>query len=114
METYPLEFGKGFTFFASRLWQNGGWTGVDLFFVLSGFLIGGLLFAEAKKTNRIRVGRFLYRRGMKIYPAYYVLFLATIAFKLAFHQPMRLRAVLAEAFFLQNYLGGLKTGITSG
>jgi peptidoglycan/LPS O-acetylase OafA/YrhL len=107
METYPLEFGKGLTFYVTRLWQNGGWTGVDLFFVLSGFLIGGLLFAEVKKTNGLRVGRFLLRRGLKIYPAFYVLLLATFAFNLAFHRPMRPKSVIAEVFFLQNYLGGL-------
>jgi peptidoglycan/LPS O-acetylase OafA/YrhL len=53
-----------------RLWWNAGWVGVDLFFVLSGFLIGGLLFAEAKKTGRIRLGRFWVRRAFKILPPY--------------------------------------------
>lgn len=106
METFPLEFGKGITFYASRLWQNGGWTGVDLFFVLSGFLIGGLLFSEVRKRGTFGVGRFLLRRGLKIYPAFYAFLLATFAFNLAFHHPMRLRSVAAEIFFLQNYLGG--------
>lgn len=107
MATYPLEFGKGIAFYVSRLWQNGGWTGVDLFFVLSGFLIGGLLFAEVKKTNGLRVGRFLLRRGLKIYPAFYALLLATFVFNLSIHHPMRGKSVVAEVFFLQNYLGGL-------
>jgi peptidoglycan/LPS O-acetylase OafA/YrhL len=107
METFPFEFGKGVAFYVSRLWQNGGWTGVDLFFVLSGFLIGGLLFAEVKRTGRLRVGRFLLRRGLKIYPAFYALLFATFAFDLALHHPMRRTSVLAEFFFLQNYLGGL-------
>src|SRR5690348_5392426 len=49
-----------------------GWTGVDLFFVLSGFLISGLLFRELQRDGRLRVGRFLIRRGMKIWPAYFV------------------------------------------
>lgn len=52
---------------------NLGWTGVDLFFVLSGFLIGGLLFSEIHHTNDLNVKRFLIRRGFKIWPAYMVL-----------------------------------------
>lgn len=48
-----------------------GWMGVDLFFVLSGFLVGGLLIQEITKTGHIRVSRFLVRRMLKIWPAYY-------------------------------------------
>lgn len=48
-----------------------GWVGVDLFFVLSGFLIGTQLWKEVKRTNRIRIGRFLLRRGLRIWPLYY-------------------------------------------
>lgn len=49
--------------------------GVDLFFVLSGYLISRLLFAEIKRTGSIQVGRFWLRRGFKIWPAYYVTYL---------------------------------------
>src|SRR5438445_288292 len=52
-------------------WRHFGWIGVDLFFVLSGFLVGGLLIQEALHQERIRPGRFLVRRGLKIYPAFY-------------------------------------------
>ncbi|MGO9838164.1 MAG: acyltransferase family protein [Polyangiaceae bacterium] len=50
-----------------------GWTGVDLFFVLSGFLIGGLLFAELERYGRLDVRRFLVRRALRIWPPYYIL-----------------------------------------
>ena len=50
---------------------NIGWVGVDLFFVLSGFLISGLLFSEYKTRNSISFKRFFIRRGLKIYPAFY-------------------------------------------
>ena len=43
-----------------------GWTGVDLFFVLSGYLIGRQLWRERQRTGSIQVGRFLLRRGMRI------------------------------------------------
>jgi peptidoglycan/LPS O-acetylase OafA/YrhL len=57
---------------AARLWFQIGWLGVDLFFVLSGFLIGGLLVTELQRHGRIDVTRFLIRRGLKIYPPYFV------------------------------------------
>ena len=41
----------------------GGFTGVDVFFVLSGYLISGLLLAEAAVSDRIRVGRFYASRA---------------------------------------------------
>ena len=48
-----------------------GWTGVDLFFVLSGYLIGKQLWREFSRTGDIRIGRFLLRRGLRIWPLYY-------------------------------------------
>ncbi len=54
-----------------EFFKRTGWMGVDLFFVLSGFLVGGLLVQELSKTNTIRVGRFLLRRILRIWPAYY-------------------------------------------
>jgi peptidoglycan/LPS O-acetylase OafA/YrhL len=48
-----------------------GWTGVDLFFVLSGYLIGKQLWRELQRTGDIRIGRFLLRRGLRIWPYYF-------------------------------------------
>jgi peptidoglycan/LPS O-acetylase OafA/YrhL len=84
-------------------WQRIGWTGVDLFFVLSGFLIAGLLFKEQMHHGRIRFARFFTRRGFKIYPAFYVMIAATITNLWINRQPVRGRALLDELFFLQNY-----------
>src|SRR5207249_6092912 len=49
-----------------------GWIGVDLFFVLSGYLIGGQLLAPLARDRRINLGRFLARRALRIMPAYFV------------------------------------------
>src|SRR5207244_5859403 len=48
------------------------WTGVDLFFVLSGYLIGGQLLAPLARGQRINLGRFFARRALRIMPAYFV------------------------------------------
>jgi peptidoglycan/LPS O-acetylase OafA/YrhL len=47
-----------------------GWIGVDLFFVLSGYLIGGQLLAPLARDQRIKLGRFFNRRALRIMPAY--------------------------------------------
>jgi peptidoglycan/LPS O-acetylase OafA/YrhL len=49
-----------------------GWIGVDLFFVLSGYLIGGQLLAPLARGQRINLGRFFARRAFRIMPAYFV------------------------------------------
>lgn len=56
----------------TRYWFELGWTGVDLFFVLSGFLVGGLLFKEWRLNSSLDVKRFLIRRGFKIWPPYLI------------------------------------------
>jgi peptidoglycan/LPS O-acetylase OafA/YrhL len=69
-----LVFGRhGFIY---GTWMNVGWAGVDLFFVLSGFLISGLLFNEYQKTGEISLKRFYLRRGFKIYPAFWAMLTA--------------------------------------
>lgn len=85
-----------------------GWVGVDLFFVLSGYLVSGLLFREYQERGTISPGRFLIRRGLKIYPAFYALLLSTyIVVGTVLKRPTPWQPFAAEAFFLQNYLYGI-------
>lgn len=83
--------------------QKGGWVAVDLFFVLSGYLVSGLLFREFQKSGSIQPGRFLMRRGWKIYPAFWALIGFTIAFNFWYfgiHSPSK---TLVELSFMQSY-----------
>src|SRR3982751_3783154 len=48
-----------------------GWIGVDLFFVLSGYLIGGQLLAPLARNQQIDLPRFFARRALRIIPAYF-------------------------------------------
>jgi peptidoglycan/LPS O-acetylase OafA/YrhL len=48
---------------------GGGWIGVDIFFVLSGYLITSILVSEWRRTDTIRLGRFYAKRALRLYPA---------------------------------------------
>ncbi|HEX7132863.1 MAG TPA: acyltransferase family protein [Iamia sp.] len=59
-------------------WIPGGFVGVDVFFVLSGYLITGLLLTEAAERGSIALGRFYARRARRLLPASLVVLLAVI------------------------------------
>ena len=85
--------------------QSIGWTGVDLFFVLSGFLISGLLFTEFYKTGTLDVKRFWLRRGLKIWPSYYLVYgVAMLLTVIATGNSQLLITYAPNYVFIQNYL----------
>jgi peptidoglycan/LPS O-acetylase OafA/YrhL len=90
-----------------------GWCGVDLFFVLSGYLISGLLFKELQKEGRIDIPRFWLRRGLKIWPSYFIVYGSAIAMWCAYSlwrgnmpEVHRLlgEKLIPNLVFVQNYL----------
>jgi peptidoglycan/LPS O-acetylase OafA/YrhL len=85
---------------APLVWGN---SGVDLFFVLSGYLIARLILSEVRRTGRLGLRRFWYRRWMRTLPAYYVT-LAVIALSDWVVPPDRpWRNFWSYLVFLQNY-----------
>ncbi|MDE3205928.1 MAG: acyltransferase [Acidobacteriota bacterium] len=67
-------------FHAGIPWAAGGQLGVDVFFVLSGFLVTSLLLAEYRVEGTIRFGRFWVRRARRLLPALLVLLLVLCAY----------------------------------
>lgn len=57
-----------------------GWIGVDLFFLLSGYLIGGQLLAQLERSDDIKLRRFFARRAFRIMPAYLVVLMIYVFF----------------------------------
>ena len=60
-------------FHAGATWLQGGFLGVDVFFVLSGFLITSQLLAEQSTFGRIALKGFFYRRAVRLQPALWTL-----------------------------------------
>jgi peptidoglycan/LPS O-acetylase OafA/YrhL len=86
-----------------------GWAGVDLFFVLSGFLLGRLVFTEQLRTGRFDGRRFTVRRVLKLWPVLYV-FLAVQA--LVGPEPWT-SYLWQNALHVQNYAGTSLTHLWS-
>lgn len=85
-----------------------GWSGVDLFFVLSGFLVGGLLLGELRSYQKLDVRRFIIRRGFKIWPSYFAYLAVVLLILLVQEHGNAHRAlghILPNFFHVQNYLG---------
>lgn len=102
MEVCPPTI-SSFLYQATEIWHRGGWAGVDLFFVLSGFLISGLLFSEYKKHDRINIKKFLVRRGFKIYPAFWFFICVSLIIINLSGENLYRRGIFDELFFVQNY-----------
>jgi peptidoglycan/LPS O-acetylase OafA/YrhL len=95
-----LVLGSHYNYFS--VWTRIGWTGVDLFFVLSGFLISGLLFSDYQRHGTINLKRFWIRRGFKIYPPFYALIGFTVILFLFQRKPIP-ASIVSDLFFVQNY-----------
>ena len=96
-----LVLGRHFPYYA--LWHRIGWAGVDLFFVLSGFLVSGLLFNSFKESGELHIGRFVIRRGLKIWPGFYALLLFATILCVKTPTPMPWQKLFLSFTFLQNY-----------
>lgn len=62
-----------------------GWIGVNIFFVLSGFLITRILVNDKPQVFRTYILNFFYKRALRIFPAYYLFFIATALIILSLH-----------------------------
>ena len=94
-----------------HLWPHvvhGGFIGVDIFFVISGFLITSHLLREVAKTGRIKLASFWARRARRLLPASLLViaasFLATIAFAPASLWDQFDSEFAASALYVQNWL----------
>lgn len=84
---------------ANSSWLPGGFLGVEVFFVISGYLITLLLVAEHERTGSVSLGDFWIRRARRLLPALFV---------------MLLLLTLWTAFFERNALGALRGDVVAG
>lgn len=78
-----------------------GASGVDLFFVLSGWLLGNVIFKELQTSGSLDIKRFWIRRWMRTIPAYFAVLLALITLQIIKNDNYNIP--IAYFFFLQNY-----------
>jgi len=64
-----------------------GWVGVQLFFVLSGYLITSILLEDKKQTLDVYLKGFYWRRTLRIFPVYYLYLFAVVGIYLLSHIP---------------------------
>ncbi len=82
----------------------GGFLSVDLFFVLSGFLITSVLLEEWDRTSTIRLVGFYMRRALRLLPGLLVFLVALVAFSLTFPTMAQARELWREAFYTFFYV----------
>ena len=85
-------------------WVGGGLLGVDVFFVLSGFLITALLCTESTRTGTIRLGRFWGRRARRLLPALFVLLVGVALYAHFYAGSVNLSSVRGDALSTLTYV----------
>jgi peptidoglycan/LPS O-acetylase OafA/YrhL len=94
-----FKFGRGYS------WSQLAILGVLIFFVLSGFLITGLLCSEERRFGRISLRNFYLRRAFRILPAFSI-FMATVILLVHFRLVTdSKRTIIAALLFVKNFIG---------
>lgn len=88
--------------FDSRL-LSGGFVGVDIFFVISGFLISGLLISEVRQTSKIDFMAFYGRRIRRLLPAASLVTISTVIASRLIYAPLRWRDIGYDGLFTSLY-----------
>jgi peptidoglycan/LPS O-acetylase OafA/YrhL len=91
----------------------GGYIGVDVFFVLSGYLITGLLMKEEDLEGKISLADFYARRVRRLLPASTVMLLATCAASIVFLSPFERGMVIRSAVAVSAYASNVYFGYTA-
>lgn len=84
----------------------GGWVGVEVFFVLSGYLITALLLTEHDRTGTISLGRFYLRRVLRLLPALAVTIVIALVLSLTVRPDLAAlteRQAIAAALYVANW-----------
>lgn len=91
---------------------SGGFVGVDVFFVISGFLITSHLWSEISTKGRLDFGAFYARRARRILPASFAVLVLSVIAAVVFMPPLQLpdmfQAAIATAFYVPNVLFAVK------
>ena len=86
---------------------TGGYIGVDVFFVISGFLITGQLVREISATGRVRLGTFWAKRARRLLPASILVIIVSAILCLTLmpisSMPTNVRELLAATFYVENW-----------
>ena len=91
---------------ANAAWLGGGFLGVEVFFVISGYLITLLLIAERERTGTVTLGSFWMRRARRLLPALFTLLVGTVTYCALFDAERlgKLRGdVVAGVFYVSNW-----------
>lgn len=86
----------------------GGYVGVDVFFVLSGFLITGLLLRELRRTGSISLPVFYARRARRLLPASAIVLLVTVIASVVLLPPLRIPEVTADSASAALYVSNMR------
>ena len=91
---------------ANAAWLGGGFLGVEVFFVISGYLITLLLIAERERTGTVTLGSFWMRRARRLLPALFTLLIGTVTYCALFDSQRlgKLRGdVVAGVLYVSNW-----------
>ena len=91
---------------------RGGFVGVDVFFVISGFLITRLLWSELRATGTLSLTRFYAARARRLLPAAGIVLVATTAAAAALLPPLQANSALDDGLASALYVGNYRFAVT--